>query len=86
MRLFRKIFSLQSVTEAVVREIQNILQVQPLLVLATKATIFGGKSVTNDMKRYSMLLILNTGSNIESLLPVINCAIKLHFQGTFYID
>ncbi|XP_057250286.1 DNA repair protein XRCC2 homolog [Beta vulgaris subsp. vulgaris] len=47
----RKIFSLQSVIEAVVREIQNFLQVQPMLVLATKATIFGDKSATNDIKR-----------------------------------
>ncbi|XP_021718742.1 DNA repair protein XRCC2 homolog isoform X2 [Chenopodium quinoa] len=46
----RKLFSLQSVIEAVVCEIQNCLRVQPMLVLATKATIFGDKPVTNDMK------------------------------------
>ncbi|KNA10514.1 hypothetical protein SOVF_143750 [Spinacia oleracea] len=47
----RKIFSLQSVTEAVVREIKKFLRVQPMLVLATKATVFADKSVPNDIKR-----------------------------------
>ncbi|GMG99554.1 hypothetical protein Nepgr_001394 [Nepenthes gracilis] len=47
----RKTLSLQSVTEAVVNEIRNILLVHPMLVLATKATIFGDKCATNDIKR-----------------------------------
>ncbi|CAO2836977.1 unnamed protein product [Amaranthus hypochondriacus] len=49
----RKIFSLQSVMEAVVQEIQNFLQVQPMLVLATKSTIYGDKPAQNDIKRTS---------------------------------
>ncbi|KAL9247973.1 hypothetical protein vseg_021341 [Gypsophila vaccaria] len=47
----RKILSLQSVMEAVVLEIRNIMMVQPMLVIATKATIFGDSSTTNDVKR-----------------------------------
>ncbi|KAI3972342.1 hypothetical protein MKW92_049596 [Papaver armeniacum] len=43
----RKSFSLQSVVETVVKEIQKLLLVQPMLLLATKATILGG----GDFKR-----------------------------------
>ncbi|GAB2277669.1 hypothetical protein Dimus_012374 [Dionaea muscipula] len=49
----RRTFSLQSVTETVVNEIRNVLQLHPVLVLATKATIFGDKGATNDVKRTS---------------------------------
>lgn len=37
----RKNLSLQSLTEAIVLEIRKLLQVQPLLVLAAKVTMFG---------------------------------------------
>ncbi|XP_026388185.1 DNA repair protein XRCC2 homolog isoform X1 [Papaver somniferum] len=43
----RKSLSLQSVVETVVKEIQKLLLVQPMLLLATKATILGG----GDFKR-----------------------------------
>lgn len=43
--------SLQSIMENVSREIRKILQVNPMLVLATKATILGLETSTNDEKR-----------------------------------
>ncbi|XP_042508106.1 DNA repair protein XRCC2 homolog isoform X2 [Macadamia integrifolia] len=47
----RKSISLQSVTETVVQEIQNLLQMQPMLVLASKATIFGDGPLSSEAKR-----------------------------------
>lgn len=46
----RKHISLQSLAETVVQEIRKLLQVQPMLVLATKADMFGNAS-TNELKR-----------------------------------
>ncbi|KAL8166452.1 hypothetical protein V2J09_007951 [Rumex salicifolius] len=51
----RKMISLQSVTEAVVREIKLSLVFQPMVVLATKASIFADKSETNDARRTSRI-------------------------------
>ncbi|XP_043713341.1 DNA repair protein XRCC2 homolog [Telopea speciosissima] len=47
----RKSISLQSVAETVVQEIQKLLEVQPMLVLASKATIFGDGSLSSEAKR-----------------------------------
>ncbi|XP_017697182.1 DNA repair protein XRCC2 homolog isoform X2 [Phoenix dactylifera] len=47
----RKNLSLQNVAEAVVQEICKLLQTQPVLVLATKATIFGAGTSGNDAQR-----------------------------------
>ncbi|KAJ0969527.1 hypothetical protein J5N97_022404 [Dioscorea zingiberensis] len=47
----RKCLSLQIFTEAVVDEIRKLLQRQPLLVLATKATIFGVGTPSKDRQR-----------------------------------
>ncbi|XP_073106654.1 DNA repair protein XRCC2 homolog isoform X2 [Elaeis guineensis] len=47
----RKNVSLQSLAEAVVQEICKLLQMQPVLVLATKATIFGAGTSGNDAQR-----------------------------------
>lgn len=49
----RKSLSLQSLAEAVVQEICKILQKQPMLVLATKATIFAAGTSANDAQRTS---------------------------------
>ncbi|KAG1328028.1 DNA repair protein XRCC2 [Cocos nucifera] len=47
----RKNVSHQSLAEAVVQEICKLLQMQPVLVLATKATIFGAGTSANDAQR-----------------------------------
>ncbi|RWR85468.1 DNA repair protein XRCC2 isoform X1 [Cinnamomum micranthum f. kanehirae] len=47
----RRYLSLQSVAEAVVQEIRKILQLQPMLVLATKTNIYGMGAITSDTKR-----------------------------------
>ncbi|KAJ4963162.1 hypothetical protein NE237_023101 [Protea cynaroides] len=47
----RKHISLQSVAETVVQEIQKLLCVQPMLVLASKATVFGDGSISSEAKR-----------------------------------
>ncbi|XP_039138581.1 DNA repair protein XRCC2 homolog [Dioscorea cayenensis subsp. rotundata] len=47
----RKGLSLQCLTEAVVHEIRNLLRTHPMLVLATKATIFGVGTSSNDRQR-----------------------------------
>jgi hypothetical protein len=48
--LFRK--SLQSVTETIVHEIRKFLQLQPALVLVTKAPIYAeGATTVNDFNR-----------------------------------
>lgn len=48
----RKYLSLQSVAETVVQEIRKLLQVQPMLVLATKTNILGMGAITSDVKRF----------------------------------
>lgn len=48
----RRYLSLQSVAEAVVQEIRKILQLQPMLVLATKTNIYGMGAITSDTKRF----------------------------------
>lgn len=47
----RKNMSLHIVVENIVQEMQKLLQVQPMLLLATKATILGDASNTSDLKR-----------------------------------
>lgn len=47
----RKNPSLHTVVENIVQEIQKLLHVQPMLLLATKATILGDASNTSDLKR-----------------------------------
>ncbi|OVA14976.1 hypothetical protein BVC80_65g23 [Macleaya cordata] len=47
----RKSLSLHSVVETVVQEIRKLLQVQPMILLATKATILGD----GELKRFSIL-------------------------------
>ncbi|XP_010256265.1 PREDICTED: DNA repair protein XRCC2 homolog isoform X2 [Nelumbo nucifera] len=47
----RKSLSLQTVAETVVQEIRKLLQMQPMLVLVTKATLFGDGSLTSNAKR-----------------------------------
>ncbi|XP_068661825.1 DNA repair protein XRCC2 homolog [Aristolochia californica] len=47
----RKALSLQNVVETVVHELHQLVQAQPMLVLATKATIMGMGAPTGDMKR-----------------------------------
>ncbi|GAB4855319.1 hypothetical protein Ancab_023938 [Ancistrocladus abbreviatus] len=49
----RKTLSLQSVTEAVVNELRNFLLVHPVLLLATKTSIFADKYANNYIKRAS---------------------------------
>ncbi|PIA41023.1 hypothetical protein AQUCO_02300063v1 [Aquilegia coerulea] len=47
----RKNFSLHTVVDTVVHEIQKLLQVQPMLIFATKTTILSEGFPTSDMKR-----------------------------------
>ncbi|XP_058091277.1 DNA repair protein XRCC2 homolog isoform X2 [Magnolia sinica] len=47
----RRNLSLQSVIETVVQEIRKLLQVQPMLVLATKANILGTGPLESSLKR-----------------------------------
>ncbi|XP_057793569.1 DNA repair protein XRCC2 homolog [Salvia miltiorrhiza] len=47
----RKSLSLQTVVETVVQEIQRLLVVHPILVLATKSAVFGDKQSTTDVIR-----------------------------------
>lgn len=52
--LCRKALSFQSITETVVQEIHKFLQLQPILVLVTKAPIYGeGITTSNDFQRGS---------------------------------
>lgn len=52
--LCRKTLSFQSITETVVQEIHKFLQLQPILVLVTKAPIYGeGITTSNDFQRGS---------------------------------
>ncbi|XP_020277422.1 DNA repair protein XRCC2 homolog isoform X2 [Asparagus officinalis] len=53
----RKTLSLQIWAESVVQKIRNLLQVQPVLVLATKATIFGAGTSIHGALRMKMLRI-----------------------------
>ncbi|CAL5323629.1 unnamed protein product [Camellia sinensis] len=48
-----KSHSLQTVSETVVLEIRKLLQVHPMLVLATKAASLGDKYSTSEAKRNS---------------------------------
>ncbi|GFP81374.1 protein disulfide isomerase-like 5-2 [Phtheirospermum japonicum] len=48
----RKGLSLQTVTEAIVREIQRLLQMHPMLVLAAKSATFGDKQSGNEVTRH----------------------------------
>ncbi|KAL3633379.1 hypothetical protein CASFOL_022906 [Castilleja foliolosa] len=57
----RKSLSLQTVTEAIVREIQRLLQMHPMLVLAAKSTTFGDKQSGNEVMR-------NFGKRIDEKL------------------
>ncbi|TVU36350.1 hypothetical protein EJB05_18282, partial [Eragrostis curvula] len=51
--------SLQSITETVVQEIRNVLQLQPALVMVTKSPIYGeGTTSMNDFNRASSLYML----------------------------
>eukprot|EP00268_Persea_americana_P035167 TRINITY_DN3472_c1_g3_i2.p1 TRINITY_DN3472_c1_g3~~TRINITY_DN3472_c1_g3_i2.p1 ORF type:complete len:343 (-),score=54.50 TRINITY_DN3472_c1_g3_i2:724-1752(-) len=47
----RRYPSLQSVAETVVQDIRKILQLQPMLVLATKTNIYGMGAITSDTNR-----------------------------------
>ncbi|XP_044490287.1 DNA repair protein XRCC2 homolog isoform X2 [Mangifera indica] len=47
----RKSLSLLGVLETIVQEINNLLLVHPLVVIATKTTIIGDKSSTNEIPR-----------------------------------
>ncbi|GFP85465.1 beta-galactosidase 5 [Phtheirospermum japonicum] len=47
----RKSLSLQTVTEAIVREIQRLLQMHPMLILAAKSATFGDKQSGNEVTR-----------------------------------
>ncbi|CAA0827809.1 DNA repair protein XRCC2 homolog [Striga hermonthica] len=49
----RKSLSLQTITEAIVREIQRLLQVHPMLVLAAKSATFGDKQSASEVMRNS---------------------------------
>ncbi|XP_072989706.1 DNA repair protein XRCC2 homolog isoform X2 [Typha latifolia] len=48
---YRKNISLQSLAEIMVEEIRKLLQLQPVLVLATKPPVFGAGPSTNDLCR-----------------------------------
>ncbi|XP_077234626.1 homolog of X-ray repair cross complementing 2 (XRCC2) [Tasmannia lanceolata] len=62
----RKIPSLQSITESVVQEIRKLLQVQSMLVLATKATILGMGAITNEVKRTSTKFSSSDNSDLRT--------------------
>ncbi|XP_048337130.2 DNA repair protein XRCC2 homolog isoform X2 [Ziziphus jujuba] len=47
----RKSLSLQSVFETVVQEIRKLVQVHPMLVIATKTTTFGDRNFANEAHR-----------------------------------
>ncbi|KAK6116655.1 hypothetical protein DH2020_049589 [Rehmannia glutinosa] len=49
----RKILSLQTVAESIVREIQRLLLVHPMLVLAAKSAAFGDKQSATEVIRHS---------------------------------
>lgn len=47
----RKSLSLQSEFETVVQEMRKLLQVHPMLIIATKVTSFGDRTFANDASR-----------------------------------
>ncbi|KAL7156072.1 hypothetical protein ABFS83_03G118700 [Erythranthe nasuta] len=49
----RKSISLQTVAETIVHEIQRLVLMHPMIVLATKSATFGDKQSTNELIRYS---------------------------------
>uniref|UniRef100_A0A0E0N5M1 Uncharacterized protein n=1 Tax=Oryza rufipogon TaxID=4529 RepID=A0A0E0N5M1_ORYRU len=51
MKRFLRTLSLQSMTETVVQKLRNFLQLQPVLVMATKAPIYGEGFTGNDFQR-----------------------------------
>ncbi|KMZ67225.1 DNA repair protein XRCC2-like protein [Zostera marina] len=63
----RENMSLQSIMENVSREIRKILQVHPMLVLATKATILGLETSTSEEKRHGRCSFNDvTSSNVSN--------------------
>ncbi|KAF9603613.1 hypothetical protein IFM89_037112 [Coptis chinensis] len=63
----RRNLSLHAVVETVVQEIQKLLQVQPMLVLSTKATILGEGSLTSAHNRnFRKLSSLDTTDLVSS--------------------
>ncbi|KAK9153314.1 hypothetical protein Sjap_000794 [Stephania japonica] len=61
----RKSFSLNTILETVVQEIQRLFKIQPMLLFATKATISGDGSLTSELKRKRGLS--NDASELEVL-------------------
>ncbi|KAF6158417.1 hypothetical protein GIB67_019456 [Kingdonia uniflora] len=62
----RKSFSFHSVVETIVQEIQKLLQVQPMLLLATKATVLGDGSFTSELKRLVQKWSSQDASSLKS--------------------